>query len=325
MEGERWSKLLAESIAESFTAEKGLLEDGGGVTIGMRGYYAFSYRRFEHTISPFTPAVVLELGFITNAEERRSLSTQPEYWAGLVLRGLETYIAAEDRSRVADFRPVVYPWVAAKDDSTYARDGASGYARKLWPLQVGKAMMPVDESGDSLDIPAPAARDGLGPQVRPRAGAGAMPAILLSRADLSWPTVSYIGGMDKRRLGKSGIEVTPIGLGTWQFSKGKGFAGAFWKSLDDDTTKGVVKAALDGGIDWFDTAELYGWGNSERNLAAALSSLGVAPGSVRVATKWWPLGQGPAASAPPSANGSSASPPTLSISTRSTSPTASRA
>lgn len=152
------SKLLAESIAESFTAEKGLLEDGGGVTIGMRGYYAFSYRRFEHTISPFTPAVVLELGFITNAEERRSLSTQPEYWAGLVLRGLETYIAAEDRSRVADFRPVVYPWVAAKDDSTYARDGASGYARKLWPLQVGKAMMPVDESGDWLEVFLPRQR-----------------------------------------------------------------------------------------------------------------------------------------------------------------------
>ncbi len=97
--------------------------------------------------------------------------------------------------------------------------------------------------------------------------------------------------MDRRRLGKNGIEVTAIGLGTWQFSKGNGFAGAYWKSLDDATTSGVVKAALDGGIDWFDTAELYGWGNSERSLAGALSSLGVAPGSVRVATKWWPLGR----------------------------------
>jgi aryl-alcohol dehydrogenase-like predicted oxidoreductase len=95
--------------------------------------------------------------------------------------------------------------------------------------------------------------------------------------------------MDKRRLGRSDIEVTPRGLGTWQFSKGKGMGGGFWKSLDDGTTASVVKAALDGGIDWFDTAEIYGGGESERSLAAALSSLSVAPGSVRLATKWWPF------------------------------------
>jgi aryl-alcohol dehydrogenase-like predicted oxidoreductase len=95
--------------------------------------------------------------------------------------------------------------------------------------------------------------------------------------------------MNKRKLGKSGIEVSAIGLGTWQFSKSRGFVGGFWKSLDDETTKAVVKAALDGGIDWFDTAEIYGRGNSERSLAAALSALKVAPGSVRIATKWWPF------------------------------------
>lgn len=95
--------------------------------------------------------------------------------------------------------------------------------------------------------------------------------------------------MNQRKLGSSGIEVSPIGLGTWQFSKGKGFVGGFWKSLDDATTRAVVKAALDGGIDWFDTAEIYGRGNSERSLAAALVSLGIAPASARIATKWWPL------------------------------------
>lgn len=95
--------------------------------------------------------------------------------------------------------------------------------------------------------------------------------------------------MVKRRLGRSQIEITPIGLGTWQFSQGKGLVGAFWKSLDADATKAVVKAALDGGIGWFDTAEVYGWGNSERSLSAALASLGAAPASVGIATKWWPL------------------------------------
>jgi aryl-alcohol dehydrogenase-like predicted oxidoreductase len=95
--------------------------------------------------------------------------------------------------------------------------------------------------------------------------------------------------MNRRRLGQSDIEVTAIGLGTWQFSKGKGLGGGFWESLDDGATRAVVKAALDGGIDWFDTAEIYGNGNSERSLGTALASLRVVPGSVRVATKWWPV------------------------------------
>jgi aryl-alcohol dehydrogenase-like predicted oxidoreductase len=51
----------------------------------------------------------------------------------------------------------------------------------------------------------------------------------------------------------------------------------------------VVKAALAGGISWFDTAQAYGNGASERALARALGGLGVKPGEVRIATKWWPL------------------------------------
>jgi aryl-alcohol dehydrogenase-like predicted oxidoreductase len=95
--------------------------------------------------------------------------------------------------------------------------------------------------------------------------------------------------MTKRMLGKSDMEVTPIGLGTWQFSNASGLAGGLWKSLDDGTTAAIVKAALDGGINWFDTAAVYGGGNSERSLASALAANGVTPGSVRIATKWWPV------------------------------------
>jgi aryl-alcohol dehydrogenase-like predicted oxidoreductase len=46
---------------------------------------------------------------------------------------------------------------------------------------------------------------------------------------------------------------------------------------------------LDGGINWFDTAELYGLGVSEASLAAALKAAGKEDGEVVVATKWWPL------------------------------------
>ena len=51
----------------------------------------------------------------------------------------------------------------------------------------------------------------------------------------------------------------------------------------------VVEASLAGGINWFDTAEIYGNGASERALAAALRQAGKASGDVVVATKWSPI------------------------------------
>ncbi len=95
--------------------------------------------------------------------------------------------------------------------------------------------------------------------------------------------------MELRPLGKTGLKITPIGLGCWQFSQGRGFIGKVWSTLDAATIDAVVKAALDGGINWFDTAESYGYGKSEEALAGALTRLGKKPGDVIVATKWFPL------------------------------------
>ena len=71
----------------------------------------------------------------------------------------------------------------------------------------------------------------------------------------------------RRRLGKTDIEVTPVGLGCWQFSAGQGLAGKFWEAIPQPVVDQVVEASLAGGINWFDTAEMYGNGASERALA----------------------------------------------------------
>jgi len=83
--------------------------------------------------------------------------------------------------------------------------------------------------------------------------------------------------------------VTPIGLGSWQFSKQKNMAGKFWPTLEDDLIDRVVSLSLEGGINWFDTAEVYGNGTSERALSKALQAAGKKPGEVFIATKWWPM------------------------------------
>ena len=99
-----------------------------------------------------------------------------------------------------------------------------------------------------------------------------------------------MGNMNSlRHLGRSEIMVTPIGLGCWQFSKQKNMAGKYWPALEDDLINKVISLSLEGGINWFDTAELYGNGASEKALSNGLQAAGKKPGEVIIATKWWPV------------------------------------
>jgi len=94
---------------------------------------------------------------------------------------------------------------------------------------------------------------------------------------------------EMRKLGQTEIPITPIGLGCWQFSNGSGIVGNYWENLIQQTMTDIVDVSLKLGINWFDTAEIYGRGNSELALAQALQTLKIAPESVIIASKWWPL------------------------------------
>ncbi len=92
-----------------------------------------------------------------------------------------------------------------------------------------------------------------------------------------------------RNLGKTAIQVTPIGLGMMEFSGGGGLLGRAFPVIHQEEKNTIVRAALDGGINWFDTAEMYGAGVSERTLTSALKAAGKTDSDVVVATKWLPL------------------------------------
>jgi aryl-alcohol dehydrogenase-like predicted oxidoreductase len=92
-----------------------------------------------------------------------------------------------------------------------------------------------------------------------------------------------------RRLGKTDVFVTPIGLGVMEFAGGGGLLGRMFPVIPQEEKNAIIKAALDGGINWFDTAEMYGAGVSERSLATALVAAGKVDKDVIIATKWLPF------------------------------------
>ncbi len=77
----------------------------------------------------------------------------------------------------------------------------------------------------------------------------------------------------KRTLGRSGIEVSALGMGCWAigglFWRGETPLG--WGEVDDEQSIRAIHAALDRGVNFFDTANVYGAGHSERVLGRALA------------------------------------------------------
>jgi myo-inositol catabolism protein IolS len=84
--------------------------------------------------------------------------------------------------------------------------------------------------------------------------------------------------MQHRQLGTSQIKISAILFGGWQSGK------SGWTSINDDETIAAHRAALEAGIDTFDTAEAYGEGHSERILAKAI---GDRRDEIVIATKVW--------------------------------------
>lgn len=81
--------------------------------------------------------------------------------------------------------------------------------------------------------------------------------------------------METRPFGKTGMEITPIGFGAWAIGGGNWEFG--WGSQDDQQSIAAIHRALDLGINWIDTAAVYGLGHSEEMVARALDGMSQRP------------------------------------------------
>jgi len=89
----------------------------------------------------------------------------------------------------------------------------------------------------------------------------------------------------RRVLGRSGIEVSALGMGTWAIG-GEMYAGdqpLGWGAADDDEAARAIRRAVDLGVTLFDTADAYGTGHAEELLGRVLAPV---RDQVVIATKW---------------------------------------
>ena len=81
--------------------------------------------------------------------------------------------------------------------------------------------------------------------------------------------------MQTRKLGNSDLSITPIGFGAWAIG-GSGWAFA-WGAQDDADSIAAIQEAVDLGVNWIDTAPVYGLGHSEEVVGKALKQLKTKP------------------------------------------------
>lgn len=91
--------------------------------------------------------------------------------------------------------------------------------------------------------------------------------------------------VERRQLGTTDLELSVVGLGTWVF-------GGRWGGAEDADSEAACHAAIDAGVNWIDTADIYGQGRAEQIVGRVVRDR---PGEVIVATKGgvaWEMGEG---------------------------------
>lgn len=103
---------------------------------------------------------------------------------------------------------------------------------------------------------------------------GDIPAWRIARCKSRRASIS--GFMEKRAFAKDGVAVSEVGLGCWQL-------GGNWGHVEEDAARAILKASYDEGVTFYDTADVYGAGRSERIVGGFLDE--VSDDRLIVATK----------------------------------------
>lgn len=91
--------LLAD-VKNAYAKSTGLDYDATHISRNMLGYFAFNWGRFQHATSPFTPAVIIEMGFLSNDDDRSLLVDEPDRIATGITNGILKFLDETPRAKI---------------------------------------------------------------------------------------------------------------------------------------------------------------------------------------------------------------------------------
>jgi hypothetical protein len=147
----RASQLLADALGAAYASATGLPRDGG-ITINMRGYYAFNFRRHTHAVARTTPAVILEMGFLTSPADRAVLYNRADSVAAGIANGIADYLAARDPYDGAALLPPDFPVFRVAEAGVAVRAAPQDQARVLVRLEQDQRLFPFQERDGWLEV-----------------------------------------------------------------------------------------------------------------------------------------------------------------------------
>jgi hypothetical protein len=91
---------LMQAMKDVYAKATGLGYDSEHVSKNMTSYYAFNWSRYQHATSPFTPSTIMELGFLSNDDDRDLLVNHPDELATALVNGIFKFLDDNPRSKI---------------------------------------------------------------------------------------------------------------------------------------------------------------------------------------------------------------------------------
>jgi N-acetylmuramoyl-L-alanine amidase len=91
---------LLASMKEHYGAASGLRYDAEHVSRNMTGYFGFSWSRFQHAVAPHTPAIILEMGYVSHDHDRTLMVEKADVLAAGVAEGVLRFLSATPREAI---------------------------------------------------------------------------------------------------------------------------------------------------------------------------------------------------------------------------------
>src|SRR5436309_6579952 len=95
-----YEETLLADVREAYADATGLEWDTQHITRSMTGYFAFNWSRFQHAVAAHTPAIILEMGYVSNDGDRALMLDKPDMLATAIADGVMVFLSDTPRSKI---------------------------------------------------------------------------------------------------------------------------------------------------------------------------------------------------------------------------------